>query len=201
MIGKRFRRHLSVPAIYLIFILLPFFQFIPIPSIGCGICIPIEYCHGRGICSMVMLFNLWVILKGVNLSLPENLKIANISSKIIGEAIVILGAALILVKNISHNNLKVLFSTCLLISFMVFLFLTNMHERYLYPVFPTYCILLGLNSRLFNLKFYFFLSLIHLLNLYNLWFLPYYFYSQESLIFNNFIVPRLLSVLLSIFLS
>jgi len=57
-----------------------------------------------------------------------------------------------------------------LIALSSFMFLTNMHERYLYPAFPYLSILVG--EGIISFGWYFVISFIHLLNLYNLWFYP-----------------------------
>jgi uncharacterized membrane protein len=48
--------------------------------------------------------------------------------------------------------------------------MTNMHERYLYPLFPVFTILVAFEKRLLGL--YIAVSSINLLNLYNFWFTP-----------------------------
>ncbi len=64
---------------------------------------------------------------------------------------------------------RVLFSI-VLVTMAAFLFLTRMHERYLYPVFVPLLILAGKNGKL--VKVYIFLSILMLLNMYNGWWVP-----------------------------
>lgn len=71
------------------------------------------------------------------------------------------------IKNISKQTTLWLLAFT---SFTAFTFLTNMHERYLYPLFPIFTILAIKYKKL--LPFYIILSAIHLLNLYNFWWVP-----------------------------
>lgn len=57
-----------------------------------------------------------------------------------------------------------------LTAFTSWMFLTNMHERYLYPLFPYFTILTALNLKMIPL--YIGVSAINLLNLYHLWWWP-----------------------------
>lgn len=67
-------------------------------------------------------------------------------------------------------NDKRLFAALILVSLASFMFLTRIHERYLYPLFPIATLFLGL-SRGF-LSIYLFFSLVHLFNLYNMYWVP-----------------------------
>lgn len=70
-------------------------------------------------------------------------------------------------KNISDRKI---FFSLILTALISFLFLTRVHERYLYPFFPLATILLGFIPDLWIV--YIALSLTHLLNLYNLFWAP-----------------------------
>ncbi|MCL4383970.1 hypothetical protein M1116_00790 [Patescibacteria group bacterium] len=144
-------------------------------------------------------FNFWAILKGIDLSLNEGIKYFGVSAKFLSQIFVAILSLIIFLKNISKKlDLKLIFILSFLISFTAFMFLTNMHERYLYPIFPPFCILFGLKSKLFNLKTYFALSAIHLINLYNLWYYPNINFIKLILEYSHYLLPRLLSVLLLI---
>lgn len=65
---------------------------------------------------------------------------------------------------------KVLFSAFTVVAFTVFLFMTRIHERYLYPFFPYATLLLAFIPNLWLL--YLTVSFIHLLNLYHLFWVP-----------------------------
>lgn len=70
-------------------------------------------------------------------------------------------------RNLSDKNL--LFSLAA-ISLIAFLFMTRIHERYLYPFFPYATILLGYSANLIGV--YAIISLGHLFNLYHLFWIP-----------------------------
>ena len=53
-----------------------------------------------------------------------------------------------------------------------------------------------INPKIISFKKYGLISLIHLLNLYNLWFYPNIDILKNILIFDNFLVPRILSFVL-----
>ncbi len=65
---------------------------------------------------------------------------------------------------------KRIFTALVLLSLISFLFMTRIHERYLYPFFPVATILLGLVPGM--LIPYIILSITHLLNLYHLFWAP-----------------------------
>jgi len=73
---------------------------------------------------------------------------------------------------------KRIFLSLIFISLVTFLFMTRIHERYLYPLFPYATILLGIVPGISIA--YIILSLTHLLNLYHLFWSPS-FASLESL--------------------
>lgn len=65
---------------------------------------------------------------------------------------------------------KRIWFSLVLSSFTTFLFLTRIHERYLFPIFPSFTILIGFMPEL--LFTYSVLSILHLLNLYHLFWAP-----------------------------
>ncbi len=69
-----------------------------------------------------------------------------------------------------NNSEKVAFYALMLLGLGSFLFMTRIHERYLYPFFPMATILVGFIPSLF--VSYLLLSVIHLLNLYHLFWAP-----------------------------
>jgi Gpi18-like mannosyltransferase len=68
------------------------------------------------------------------------------------------------------QNDRRIFTSLIIVSLLSFLFMTRMHERYLYPFFPYATILLGLIPGM--LIPYIILSVTHLLNLYHLFWAP-----------------------------
>ncbi len=118
-------------------------------------------------------FNLWAILFGVDLTRPDTGWWLGLSYKMWGQILFAATSLLITVKIIrTKAEKKILFSVLALVSMFSFLFLTNMHERYLYPALPYLALLVGLGEVSF--WFYVLISFVHLLNLYNLWFYPHY---------------------------
>lgn len=140
-------------------------------------------------------FNFWTLLYGIDLSLNEKMSFLGLTAKFWGRMFSLLAAGvatLLWVINKKKTSFLNYLWLGIFYAFSVFLFLTNMHERYLYPVFPLLAVLAARNKNF--LKIYLALSVIYLLNLYNLWWYP----RCEFLVvllsgFNNFL-PRLLSL-------
>ncbi len=146
-------------------------------------------------------FNFWTLLYGIDLSLRESIRLYGVSAKMIGRTISL--TITIAVSGLSWwqarqkgNRFK--FQNALwlvlLISFAVFLFLTNMHERYLYPIFAPLAILTAVGE--ISMGWYILLSLIHWLNLYNLWWYPHWQWLENILEWRHFFLPRALSLVL-----
>lgn len=90
------------------------------------------------------------------------------------------------------QDLKTVTWVLALTAFSSFMLLTNMHERYLYPLFPYLTILVSLNF--IFLYPYIFISLLHLLNLYNFWWVPQIDFLVNFLSFGNRLMPRILGL-------
>ncbi len=75
-------------------------------------------------------------------------------------------------------------------SFSSFMLLTNMHERYLYPLFPYLTILAAVGS--VDLLIYWLISFISLVNLYNFWWVPKIDIVVNVLSAGDRLAPRLL---------
>ncbi len=85
-----------------------------------------------------------------------------------------------------------------LVAWLSFLFMTRMHERYLYPFFPYSTILVGFYP--ITIWVYISVSIVHLLNLYHLFWQPEIPVLIDS--YNNEWFPKILSVfILFLFLS
>lgn len=142
-------------------------------------------------------FNFWFLLFGIDFSKSEFIKFGGLTYQLWSRILLIIYLLPICFKFLkSKLTLKSLLTALLLTAFGSFIFLTNMHERYLYPVFPLFTILLFLPKSNFNLKSLIVLSLIHLINLYNLWFYPLIEPLKNILITSNFLICRLLSFIL-----
>ena len=83
-----------------------------------------------------------------------------------------------------HNE-KRFFASLVLVSLLSFLFMTRIHERYLYPFFPISTLLLGITPSYWRI--YALFSLIHLLNLYNLFWVPPFPFLEQALTMSAFI--------------
>jgi Gpi18-like mannosyltransferase len=144
-------------------------------------------------------FNLWVLLFGIDFSKSEFTQFIGLTYQFWGRLIYIVFLIPIWVKFLKLKmNLSRLFMALLLSSFGSFMFLTNMHERYLYPIFPLLTILIFLSNYKLKLKSLISLSIIHFLNLYNLWFYPFINSLKILLISFNFLFCRCLSFILLI---
>lgn len=124
-------------------------------------------------------FNFWAILVGKKLVL-DNIAFWGISARIwgvFGFCFMLLMILMFLRGNLREK--RIIFALTL-VMFASFLFLTRMHERYLFPVFPLMTLLLAFYPRLF--VFYLPLSLTHLLNLYSDWWQPYMGWLKELLL-------------------
>lgn len=114
-------------------------------------------------------FNFWHLLLGKNLILDSQ-KFFGIQASFWGLFIFVFFLAIILSRVARQLNTKTLLFSIALITFAAFLFLTRMHERYLYPLFVPLTVLGFTDKNLF--KIYWGLSVLHLLNMYHGWWVP-----------------------------
>lgn len=116
-------------------------------------------------------FNLWALIFGVDFNRNDLGIFLGLNYKTWGQLLfgfVFLPSLTALA--IKKSEIKLTLWSLVITSLAAYIFLTNMHERYLFPVFPYLTILIFL---LPNLKpFYFLLSLIAWVNLYHLWYVP-----------------------------
>ncbi len=142
-------------------------------------------------------FNFWSLIYSIDLSKSEFTTFHGLTFQFFGRLIYILSLIPLWVKFIkSKLTLNNLISALMVSAFGCFIFLTNMHERYLYPVFPLLTILIFLPKSKFTLKHLISLSIIHFLNLYNLWFYPSIPLLRNILTSSNFVFCRVLSFIL-----
>ncbi|MEK7521630.1 MAG: hypothetical protein AAB599_02400 [Patescibacteria group bacterium] len=80
-----------------------------------------------------------------------------------------------------------------LVSFSSFMLATNMHERYIYPLFPYLTILVAQNSIL--LPIYIIVSTISLLGMYNFWWFPRIEPIVKIMSMGDRILPRILGLI------
>lgn len=149
-------------------------------------------------------FNLWALFFGIDFSVSDLGSFLGLTFKSWGQILFVTISApvlvALLVKKFKIEN--VLFSVSAIAMFS-FLFLTNMHERYLYPAIPCLSILMFIVPKM--KVFYALLCLVFMVNLYNLWFVPDPFgvkvFFTPSLIkffslFNLFLLPWFLWIFL-----
>ncbi len=142
-------------------------------------------------------FNLWFFLYSFDYGAKETMLIGNFTAKQIGLFLSIFSFIPVYIKLfLSKHRLTDYLWALLLVSFSTFLFLTNIHERYLYPIFPISTLMLFLKPKIFNFKLLVTTSIIHLLNLYNLWFYPKILPLQNILLYNHFLICRFFSLVL-----
>ena len=145
-------------------------------------------------------FNFWLLSYGLDLSNTGNILLAGIKLKTYGYILSLLLMSIICLKfYFQKTKIKLYFSYSLfLTAFSTFLFLTNIHERYLYPIFPIMILIMLIQPKFITIKQYLLLSVIHLINLYNLWFYPSIPLIKNILIFDNFLIAKILSLILII---
>jgi hypothetical protein len=140
-------------------------------------------------------FNFWALVLGINLARTDQGQFLAFNFRQWGQLIFFflnLPVVLSLVfKKIKEEDV---FLALVLFAFSAFLFLTNMHERYLYPLFPPLAILVGLYPGLIWL--FGLLSLIHFFNLYHLWFYPKIDFLVGLLTKENQLLIRIASLIL-----
>jgi len=140
-------------------------------------------------------FNLWTIIFGIDFSKTDIGYFWGISYKLWGISLFLINYLYIIWNFIKKRSkeFNLMFYYALL-AFSSFMFLTNMHERYLYPLFPYLTILTGLG--LSSLYLYFGISLLHLINLFNLWFYPTIPFLRSLLENRQLMLPKILSGIL-----
>lgn len=114
-------------------------------------------------------FNVWATLTGVH-ERPHELLLGPFSYKVWGWLFFGLAALPAVYLVFKKQDKTSVFWSLTIVSFSAFMLLTNMHERYLYPLFPVFTILAADNRKL--LPLYVAISGIHLVNLYNFWWFP-----------------------------
>jgi Gpi18-like mannosyltransferase len=115
-------------------------------------------------------FNFWALFFGFD-NRPDTSLFLGIPANILGKGIYIVSAiapfALLLKKNLGTKSILLMAA---ILSFIAFMFLPRMHERYFYPVLVL-LIPIAVTDKKIRKLFYFF-STMHLLNLYHFWWVP-----------------------------
>ena len=140
-------------------------------------------------------FNLWAALTGIH-EQKDTLMFGALSYNHWGYVLftaTMIPVLIKLYKNPSENN--ILWSS-MLAAFSSFVFLTGMHERYLYPIFPVLTLIVAQRKKL--LVSYAIISLVHLVNLYNFWWYPKSELIIGALSAYDRILPRILGALMTL---
>lgn len=146
-------------------------------------------------------FNLWFLVNGADLTTSELQTWSIFTYRQISQIIFFLFQIPLWwhyfkSKKTLNNTFKALF----LAAFSAFLILTNMHERYLYPTLPLMVSLIFLDKNKFiTLREYLLISLLHLLNLFNLWWYPSLPFLKNFLMWDNFLVGKIIAIFFSYF--
>lgn len=138
-------------------------------------------------------FNLWSAIAGIH-ERPDSLPFLGLTYKIWGNLLFGFSYLPLLYKVYKNQNIKNTIWVLALTAFSSFVLLTNMHERYLYPLFPYLTILLvekGINKMV-----YWIITIVSLLGMYNFWFTPRIEFIVSFLSFDNRLMPRILGALM-----
>jgi len=115
-------------------------------------------------------FNLWGLVFGFD-NVSVNTKFLGIPAQTLGYLLFILSTGVLFITwGFRKYNIKTMLIMSAIVSFLAFMFLPMMHERYFYPVllFLTPTAAIYFNER----KPYYLLSAVHFINLYHFWWVP-----------------------------
>lgn len=135
-------------------------------------------------------FNIWAAISSINAT-PHTLMLGPLSYQRWGILLFGLFYFPSLYIVYKKQDAKTIFWALSLAAFSSFMFLTNMHERYLYPLFPVFTIVAVMEGLL---PLYWLISGINLLNLYNFWFIPRIDFLVNILSFGDRIMSRILGL-------
>ncbi len=134
-------------------------------------------------------FNLWDAVAGIY-EKPETLNLGPLTYQTWGVILFIIAYIPSLLLAYRKQDVKSVMWALAIAAFASFMLLTNMHERYLYPLFPVFTILALLETKL--LPIYLLVSGVNFLNLYHLWFVPRVNFIVSFLSIGDRVVPRIL---------
>ena len=132
-------------------------------------------------------FNLWSAIVGIH-ERPDSLIFVIFSYKTWGLMLFSAAYYFSLMAVWKKQDVKTIFWSLSIAAFAAFMLLTNMHERYLYPLFPVLTILMVGDKKL--KKAYWGIVIISLLNLYNFWWIPRIDLVVNFLSFGDRLMPR-----------
>ena len=136
-------------------------------------------------------FNLWAAIAGIH-ERPDSTLLGPLPYRTWGN--ILFGASFIpaIYLVFKKQTLNTLVWACALVSFSSFMLATNMHERYIYPLFPYFTILLAMNAFLWPV--YVTVSAISLLGMYNFWWYPRIEPVVQIMSAGNRLMPRILGL-------
>lgn len=138
-------------------------------------------------------FNLWAAIAGIH-ERPDTLPFLGLTYQAWSYILFGISYIPLLASIYKRSDPKNLAWTLALTAFASFVLLTNMHERYLYPLFPYLTILIGFNQ--IYRWLYWLVSGIAFLNLYNFWFVPFISVFVTMLSFGDRLMPRILGFIM-----
>jgi len=134
-------------------------------------------------------FNLWAGIAGIH-ERPDSLMLGPLAYKTWGTLLFAVSYIPALFVVWKKKSGKAIFWALSIVAFSSFMLMTNMHERYLYPLFPVLTILMVQDKSL--RKIYWGIVIISLLNLYNFWWTPRIDLIVNFLSFGDRLMPRIL---------
>jgi len=134
-------------------------------------------------------FNLWTGIAGIH-ERPDSLMLGPLAYKTWGTLLFAVSYIPALFVVWKKKSGKAIFWALSIVAFSSFMLMTNMHERYLYPLFPVLTILMVQDKSL--RKIYWGIVIISLLNLYNFWWTPRIDLIVNFLSFGDRLMPRIL---------
>jgi hypothetical protein len=144
-------------------------------------------------------FNLWAAVAGIH-ERPDILPFMGLNYKLWSYILFSVFFIPALYAVYKKNDTKTLMWTLSYIAFATFVLLTNMHERYLYPLFPYLTILVAV--KLYSYKYYWTISTLSLFNMWHFWWVPNISWLIVAFGFGDRLPPRIFGfVLLLMFLT
>lgn len=134
-------------------------------------------------------FNIWTTISGID-EKPQTLPFLGLTYQYWGYILFAVFYLPLLRMVWKKQDIKTVFASLALTAFSSWMFLTNMHERYLFPLFPYLTALVSMG--LFSIYPYLLITIISLLNLYNFWWYPQITPLVSFLSMGNRVVPRIL---------
>ncbi len=137
-------------------------------------------------------FNLWAVVAGIH-ERPDTTLLGPIPYRLWGNLLFGLSYLPALYLVFKKQTTNTLVWALAIVSFSSFMLATNMHERYIYPLFPYLTIIVMANFYL--LPLYVVVSIITLLGMYNFWWFPKFQPIVDVMSRANRLAPRILGLI------